>query len=322
MSASKTPCVESSQPTQSRPDDRVQEEAALWFARMRGETVSARRRARFDAWLAADAAHRREYEILQQVWDQSARLAPPQAGRRRPLKGAVVLASLAALAFWLNLTWFDGRISTESGERRHMQLADGSELDIAPNTRLRVKLGDTLRSVELSEGQIAITVAADPSRPLVVRAAGGVIRDIGTRFEVQADQRQGRVAVAEGIVDISVSAQGENITRRLRAGQAADFNELGIATPQAVEAATALAWTQGQLAFDAVPLAQVIQALNRYRKTPIDLADPSLAGLRVSGVFLIDDETAALRALETVAPIRFMPEAGRIVARPAGRGDS
>jgi transmembrane sensor len=322
MSASKAPSAESTEPAQFHADDRVQEEAALWFARMRGEAVSTRRRARFDAWLAADAAHRREYEILQQIWDQSARLVPPQAGRRRLLKGATALASLAALAFWLNLAWFDGRISTEGGERRHMQLADGSELDIAPNTRLRVKLGDTLRSVELSEGQIAITVAADPNRPLEVRAAGGVIRDIGTRFEVQASQRQGHVAVAEGIVDISVSAQGENITRRLRAGEATDFNEQGIAAPQAVEAATALAWTKGQLAFDAVPLAQVILVLNRYRKTPIDLADPALASLRVSGVFLIDDENAALRALETVAPIRFVPEADRIIARPAGRGDS
>ncbi|GAB1395072.1 hypothetical protein MASR1M60_32360 [Rhodocyclaceae bacterium] len=55
--------------------------------------------------------------------------------------------------------------------------------------------------------------------------------------------------------------------------------------------------------FDAAPLADVVTALNRHRRMPIKLADPSLAAIRISGVFLIGDENAALRALESVAPV-------------------
>jgi transmembrane sensor len=79
----------------------------------------------------------------------------------------------------------------------------------------------------------------------------------------------------------------------------------------------ALAWTKGQLVFDAAPLAEVVSMLNRYRKTPIELADPSLANIRVSGVFLIGDESAAPRALERVAPVEFVAKGNAVEARKA-----
>ncbi|HTY98977.1 MAG TPA: hypothetical protein VMB75_04045, partial [Rhodocyclaceae bacterium] len=70
----------------------------------------------------------------------------------------------------------------------------------------------------------------------------------------------------------------------------------------------------------ATPLAEVVAALNRYRKTPIALADPSLGDIRISGVFLLDDEQAAIAAIRMIAPVEFVPKAAKIEARrrPAG----
>lgn len=311
-----------SSPAQVSPSaaaERVQEEAALWFARMRGERISEALRARFDAWLAADVAHRREYEILEQVWDQSGRLAPqargkPDAGRARLIRNGASLAGVTVLCIWLSLAWFEGRIATDAGERQHLQLADGSELDVAPRTRLRVKFNGSQRHLELDDGQIVVTVAADSRRPFEVHAGGGVIRDIGTRFEVVASRDRTRVVVAEGTVEISIPAQGQGLPRRLRAGEAADFDSTGVSQVRPADPIASLAWTKGQLAFDAVPLAEAVSALNRHRKTPIELDDPALAGVRISGVFLLDDEAAALRALEQVVPIRFESKAGRVVS--------
>lgn len=181
-------------PDQTRPSaERMQVEAALWFARMRGGRATDDLRDRFNLWLAADAAHRREYEILEQIWDKSGQLVPqargkPDLGRARLLRGAASLAGAAVLCVWLGMAWFGGRISTDVGERQHIQLAGGSELDIAPRTRLRVRFDGTRRRLELEEGRIVVSVAADPRRPFEVHAGGGVIRDIGTRFEVQADR--------------------------------------------------------------------------------------------------------------------------------------
>lgn len=81
----------------------------------------------------------------------------------------------------------------------------------------------------------------------------------------------------------------------------------------------ALAWTREQLVFDAAPLADVVTALNRYRRTPIELADSSLASIRISGVFLIGDGDAALRALERIAPVKFEEKGSKVEGRQAGR---
>lgn len=312
----------SSTPVRPSPaDERAQEEAALWFARMRGERVAEVQRARFAAWLAADEIHRQEYEVLERIWDQSRQLVPTAKAKVAPSRGRLArnaggLIGVVLLCVWLGIAWFDGQIATAPGERQHIRLTDGSELDVAPRTRLRIKFDASQRRLELDKGRIVVKVAADPQRPFEVITGGGIIRDIGTRFEVDAREDSARVAVAEGIVEIVVPANGKGAFRRLQAGEAADLDGKAISPTQPVDTDAALAWTKGQLVFDAAPLAEVISTLNRYRKTPIDLDAPMLAGVRVSGVFLLDDEAGALRALELIAPIRFMPTAGRVVAQP------
>lgn len=71
--------------------------------------------------------------------------------------------------------------------------------------------------------------------------------------------------------------------------------------------------------FDAAPLSEVVLALNRYRKTPIELSDPSLGRIRISGVFMIDDENVALRALEQVVQVRFVAKGSKVEVLAVGR---
>lgn len=303
--------------TGSLPDERIQKEAASWFARLRGDEVTDADHAVFAAWVDADPRHRREYETFQHMWNASAHLGPMAAEvpkRRRALRTAAGLAGIALACGWLGWGWLDDSMATNPGERRHLRLADGSELDIAPSTRLRVNFDSARRRLELDEGQIAVSVAVDQQRPFEVAAGGGLIRDIGTRFEVDAGHHQTRVTVAEGLVEITVPASGA-APRKVGAGETAAFDGRAVSPARPVDAATALAWTKGQLAFDAASLADVVAALNRYRRTPIELADPSLSDIRISGVFLIGDENAALRAIERVAPVEFVTEGARVFAR-------
>lgn len=300
------------------PDERIQKEAAAWFARLRGDEVSAAERAAFAAWLDADVRHRREYETFEQLWDASARLRPQAPQRRRAIRAAAGLACIALVSGWLGWNWLDGRMATGPGESKYLRLADGSELAIAPDTRLRVKFDSGSRRLELDEGQIAVTVAVDRQRPFEVAAGGGTVRDIGTRFEVDVGRERTRVTVAEGMVEIDLPASG-GAPRKVGAGETADFGGRDVSAARPVDAMAALAWTRGQLVFDAASLADVVAALNRYRKTPVELADPSLANVRISGVFLIGDENVALQALESVAPVEFVADGSRVRARRVGR---
>lgn len=296
----------------------IQEAAAHWFARLRGEAVDVSERARFEAWLAADPAHRREYELFERLWQDAGHLARRGGGGRpaRAVAKAAGLAIVLILCGWLAAAWFDRGDLIVAETRRHIRLADGSDLDVAPRTRLRVDVADATRHIALEEGEIAVRVAADPARPFEVSAAGARIRDIGTYFDVLSEAGRVRVAVAEGAVEITLAG---DLRRRLGAGEAVELDGSAVAPAYPVDARNALAWTDGRLVFDAVPLAEVIAALNRQRRTPIELDAPELAAMRVSGVFLLDDETAAPRALAAIVPVRFVAEGGRLHARRAPR---
>ncbi|MCB4362079.1 FecR family protein [Quatrionicoccus australiensis] len=294
--------------------ERAQEEAAFWFARLHGENVSREERATFAGWLAGSPENAREFGILEQIWNHSACLAPQAKPRaRRLLHGAAGLAAMALLASWLFHTAPGELVATGIGERKHLQLSDGSELDLAPRTRLHFRLDKDQRHIELHEGQIAINVGADPQRPLEVVANGHHIRDIGTRFVVETGAKQTRVSVAEGLVEIR-PANGDAATQRLAAGEEVSVTDGKIGPVLAVDRSILLAWTKGQLAFEGQPLNEVIATLNRFRKTPIILDEPNLGGMRISGVFLIDKEETALIALRQIAGLRFLESNGMVHA--------
>lgn len=296
----------------------IQEAAAAWFARRRGETRDAAEQARFEAWLAADPEHQREYDILEQIWRDAGGLESDRrsaTAQRRPNLGKMAgLAALIGLSLWLALAGQDQTGWIETRERRHQVLADGSELDIAPHTRLRVVYDATARRLVLDEGEIAVRVAVDAARPFEVTAVGAAIRDIGTRFDVLSGGGLVRVAVAEGAVEIALPRADGMLRQHLAAGEAAEYDASGISPPRSVDADVALAWTGGRLVFDDAPLPTVIATLNRYVRTPIELDGPGLTDVRISGVFMVDDEAALLRALQATTPVRFMEEDGRIRA--------
>ena len=69
------------------------------------------------------------------------------------------------------------------------------------------------------------------------------------------------------------------------------------------------AWLSGWLKFENEPLGQVVAELARYSDTRIELADPQLASMPVSGRFRANDLPAFLMAVKVydigpAAPLR------------------
>jgi transmembrane sensor len=296
----------------------IQEEAAAWFARLHGDAVSTADRAAFAAWMQADPRHRSEFEILDRLWSLSAKLRPGtgKSTKRRQALGAAagVVSVLLLLGLWLGAPRSGEALHTGPGERLHLRLADGSELDVGPDSELRIRMETRSRRIELAHGQIVVAVATDPGRPFEVRAGGGIVRDIGTRFAVDAEGARTQVTVADGLVEIELPDRSVT-SPRVAAGQTVAYDRQGISDVHPADAGALLAWARGQLVFDATPLTTVIATLNRYRHVPIEALDPDLADIRISGVFRIDNEEAALRALAQVAPVEFIARAGKVEAR-------
>src|SRR5215207_10043128 len=93
--------------------------------------------------------------------------------------------------------------STGRGERRSIQLEDGTRVTIGPSSSVRVMLSKRARRVELS-GLAQFTVTHEASRPFVVRAGESETTDLGTVFTVRAfpEDSSTTVGVTEGGVSL------------------------------------------------------------------------------------------------------------------------
>ncbi|WP_252090154.1 FecR family protein [Pseudomonas sp. MWU13-3659] len=303
----------------------VREQAAEWFARLQDAPRDGELQAGFGQWLAQHPQHREEYERLAQLWratdfiprQRLQALCEPdlvrQLPRRRVLRQALA-ASVALVA--LGLGWagwqyqqlnHQGTLQTALGERRQVELPDGSRLELNSATRLRVDFSPGRRHVRLSQGEAMFIVAHDSGRPFVVSTAQGDVTVTGTRFDVRQDRDSTRVAVEQG--SVRVQGAGKSLAL-LGAGQGSRIDPHGqVAAPYAIDASALTAWRQGKLVFDNAPLSEVVTEVSRYRAQPLRVAPGKVANLRLSSTFSSDDPDALLRALPNILPVAIKQHA-------------
>ncbi|MND56967.1 fec operon regulator FecR [compost metagenome] len=300
-------------------NEAVREQAAQWFARSRDGALPADQQAQRDVWLAQHAHHQYEYDLLARLWDAAdslprARLealcqADPvrQLPRRRFIQQALA-AGVAAAA--VGLGWFgwqhhqlnyQDQLHTALGERRQLELPDGSHLELNGRTQLKVDFSAGQRRIELAAGEVMFSVAHDSARPFVVSTVNGHVTVTGTRFDVRLDPARTQVAVEQG----SVRVQGRGDSQALlSAGLGSQIDAQGqVAAPYAIDAAALTAWRNGKLVFNDAPLSEVVEEVSRYREQPLRVAEGKVAALRLSSTFSSDDTDALLRALPSILPV-------------------
>ena len=140
----------------------------------------------------------------------------------------------------------------------------------------------------------------------------GGARGIGLAF-VEAYLREGaRVILVEGRVAVR-QEEARSAQWSLKPGQqvttSADRPRVIAAN---VPAATS--WTVGRLTCENTPISVAVAEVNRYSREPIELRDPRISEIRVSGVFNAGDIDGFVAALTDLYPLRATRSAeGRIV---------
>ena len=210
-----------------------------------------------------------------------------------------------------------GLYKTGIGEQKMVELSDHSHIALDARTRLRVRFSADARIVQLLEGQAQFSVAKDPARPFKVDAGSKTIVAVGTVFDVEYVDRQVQVAMVEGRVavlshdpsgSVVVSDAGPTSNNsspiELSTGEALQVRADGASTlvPKAdIEAATA--WRQGKVIFRDQSLAEAVHRLNRYSRQQVIIDDPTLAQMKVSGVFDSGDAQAFAEAMQAYLPV-------------------
>ncbi len=317
--------------------------AADWHGRL-DEDDSARTRAEFDAWLAADPRNGAAFEAVEQTWASLAsapvddrvlklrREALSATHRLRYFRlatAAAVLGVAVAIGFAVTPMFRDGAVSpsnlmsraaveggafrTAIGERSNITLSDGSSVVLNTNSRIEVRFTPERRSVRLLAGQAWFQVARNPERPFVVEAADQRVTALGTAFDVRLDGPDSvQVTLAEGRVSVEpilsplarlISSPPE--PKLLIAGEALIVSDDALVEKRKADVSKVMSWRQGQVVFDNDTLATAIAEINRYSAKRIELADPALGELRVSGVFKAGHSDSFVETVTGHYPLRI-----------------
>lgn len=189
-------------------------------------------------------------------------------------------------------------LSTPVGGRDSLILPDGSQVMLGPGSELRIAegFGEAERRVSLT-GEALFTVVHNDAKPFVVDANGASFRDVGTAFVVHSDAGGARIAVTEGVVELTPVA-GPHTPTVLNAGDAASVTPGGNVTAQrGVGAADELAWTRGKLVFRDTPLSEVSEDLQRWYGIRLDIQDAALRRRPLSASFEGDSLRAVIDAI-------------------------
>lgn len=297
--------------------------AEHWFVRLLDSREGDPERAEFELWLAADPMHAIAYRKVDRVWALSRAAARhsditamadriPDLGStavsypRRPwlipaVAMAAVLIALAGVAGWW---WYgaDGNqtetvYTTAIGQRREVDLRDGSVVLLDTDSTVVVRYGRDARRVSLKRGRAEFTVRHNTDRPFIVRAGEGVVTDLGTMFQVSVGGNGNvNVVLIKGKVSVE-AARSETV---LHAGEALRFNRTGIVrAAHPADLSFALGWTQGRLIVHNWPLPRLVAAMNRYSSVKLEIADPALRNVRVTGTFRAGDQRTLIKVLQS-----------------------
>ncbi len=280
------------------PEDELMKEATAWTLRLRH--AGAGDWEEFTGWLEADPRHWPAYRevaradlrigaLLEQVPERTAANDGAKWGRRGFIAAAAAAAAAAAI-FYVSLppapTLY--AIETGPGERRSIELAESTRIDL--NGRSRIILDkENARFARLERGEALFRVRHLPDNPFRVEASDAQIRNVGTVFNVLNEGDTLIVEVAEGAV--LFSADGDQLS--LVAGKML-ARQAGRTTTGSRLPATIGTWRRGELVYSSASYASIARDL--ARNTGIDVqASPGLGGRRFSGVILLDGDREALR---------------------------
>lgn len=292
----------------------VLQQAASWLVCIDGQPDDVQLR-EYNDWLEASELHREAVRQLQASLASLSTLprAPARAAlssitrkpARLPVK-ALMLALVLLLPASLVLQrapaayWF-ADIRTGTGQWHTQQLPDGSRIRLNGLSAVDVDFDSHSRTLHLLRGEILVEVTKDAQRPFLVVTDEGSIRALGTRFTVERLGSSTRLAMIESSTHVISAGDGLDV----HANQQVMMDAGGVHPLNDVDGpGIEQAWEHHKLVVKRLPLAQVLERLNRFHNGWMMYDATTLANLEVTAILPADDSERALRLLARSLPIK------------------
>lgn len=296
---------------------RIDREASGWAVLLQEEPEDPVVQAEFAAWLEGSSLHRSAWAETQRItlairtvppahaatWQGEAGAVLPfrQKTPRRPfaifaLAAAACLAAVAGPGLFVKLR---ADVATGTGELRSVRLADGSAMQLAPESAVVIDVvRGGQREVHILSGRAWFEVAPDRLHPFRVTASDTTTTVLGTGFEVgRIDRHRVKVDVRHGRVRVACDARPEGHAQ-LTAGDSLGLEcSAGTMLRSHADPSMMGAWADGQIVASDRPVAEVISALRPWHRGVILSFGAALDQRRVTGVYDARQPNAVLKAL-------------------------
>jgi transmembrane sensor len=292
----------------------VERAACLWAARLDDGPLSPADQATLDAWLEGDVRRLGAFARARAVAVHSRRAAALAGGvipfvrpgtRAAPKsvlsRRGLIAASVSALAvggagalggFWKRAQPFETRM----GETRVVPLDDGSVMTLNTLSEGDIRYNRKAREIVLNTGEALFNVVADASRPFVVRSGEAAVIANGASFLVRRLGKSPLQVVSfGGEVELN-GAHGEGLELAANTRAFLSDGELPVHTGE-IDADRELAWRHGRIQLEDETLSRAAREFSRYNATRIVPADPAVAALKITGLFVANDPVAFARAV-------------------------
>lgn len=291
-------------------EDRILDEAAQWLALLDSGHASAQEERAFLEWQSRDPRHARSIQAfkghvlslrgsgLNSLSHEHLlnTLKAPSSRRSFIRKSTGLLGVCAAAVLVARVLPGDvfglQDLVSGTGQRRQLQLPDGSQLLLNARSRVTPDFDAGQRRLTLREGELQVAVAPGQHQPLQIETPAGIISSLHSLLQVRLDAQQTRLLVLSADAELT-TLDGQR--RALKAGQSVWFDGQGQLDVRSTNP-DALLWVKGLMKVHDQPLGHLIDALRPYRNGIIRVS-PEAAQLRVSGIYSLDDTQKTLLAL-------------------------
>ncbi|MGA9657967.1 MAG: FecR domain-containing protein [Asticcacaulis sp.] len=315
----------------------IDKAASEWFTRRRlnlsanlrsdhaTEAMATDEQAEFLAWMQTDARHQEAYQLMERTFDDVLWAIPNSnfGERTRRLNWrhwvyALVAGAACLAAATVMIQTPDVRLeSTPVGQTREIALSDGSQITLSGRSSVEIRYSLLARRVTLKSGEAFFDVKHNALRPFHVNAGNLVVRDIGTRFDVNLRPASLEVEVLEGEVAVAYAKGEKPAARTKRDTQLVAGDNLRVATDEKGHATEtdwvirhetsytdkASPWSEGRMVYDNAPLGDIVADLNRYYGPGIVIQNQALSDKRLTTSFAISDIDTFLNTLPVAANV-------------------
>jgi ferric-dicitrate binding protein FerR (iron transport regulator) len=261
-----------------------------------------------------------------------------------PLLLKIAVAAMFITGLFFTINYFintpektDKYFETAYGEKKNIQLPDGTNVTMNAGSKIRIKdkYGIGTRDIYL-EGEAFFEVKHDSIHPFVVHTAAMDVKALGTSFNVKAYREDGttETSLITGIIEVTLK-QNNNSRLLLYPNQKIAWQRhkeriVNINTNQApkTEGVAAMdnltgsqeglspadikeiSWKENKLVFDDEEFGNIAKLLERWYGAKITFSDNSLLKYRFTGIFENEDLTKVLDFLKESKNFNYTIERG------------